>query len=303
MKRYLLKQCCSFIAVLPVIAFAIQEPAVSGGTIAYQKELISALTGKAAIDGGTTFLTQRSSPKERELTVQYLLGQLDKIGVSTSEHRYTTTNSNVFLDLFYAPVRGCNVVGELRATIKDRPYVILGAHYDTERGSPGAIDNATGIALLLAVVKKWARLKERRLNFKVVFFDQEEDDEIGSREYVKMLKKTGIEVHSVHVVDLIGWDADGDQTIALQSPPKKVADVYKTIGGQLGTAIEVFGGAASDNKSFLEHGYATVLVTDELEDMTPYYHSPNDVYDTVDFEYLALSSELVFRTLKALADE
>ncbi len=280
-----------------------QKPAVSEETIAYQKELVSALTGKTSIDGEAAFLKQRSSPDERALTVDYLQSQLNELGAQTTLHTYATTNSNLFLDLFYAPVGGCNVVGELKATSKDRPFVILGAHYDTERGSPGAIDNATGIALILEVFKKWARIKDRTLNFKIVFFDQEEDNEIGSREYVKALREKGTDIHSVHIVDLIGWDSNGNRAISLQSPSEDLEGAYKTIAAEFGISIEVFGGAASDNKPFLEQGYETVLISDESSDTTPYYHSAKDEIDTIDFEYLALTSSLVFETLKKIADE
>jgi Zn-dependent M28 family amino/carboxypeptidase len=204
--------------------------------------------------------------------------------------------------LFYAPVKGVNVVAKLPSTIASRKYVILGAHYDTERTSPGAIDNATGIALILDVVKKISHLKVRNVNFLVVFFDQEEDNEVGSKEFVKTLSDTDKEIESVHIFDLIGWDSNKNRKIAIQSPPAFLQKAYQLNAVNLDISIQVIQGASSDNKSFLREGYNTVLISDEIEDLTPYYHSSKDGINTVDFEYLALITKLVYKTLQVIAN-
>lgn len=294
---------CLLIFILSVKCFAQQDTVHHLETMAFQKDIISKLTGVAPIDGEKNFLSQRSSPKERVLTTAFLNNQLREIGVKSEEQHYTTTNSNILLDLFYAPIKGINVVGELSATVPSNTYVILGAHYDTERTSPGAIDNATGIALILDVAKRIARLKVRNVNFLLVFFDQEEDNEVGSREFVKMLAKTDKEVESVHIFDLIGWDSNGNKRISLQSPPAFLEKAYRDNALDLNIPIQIIPGASSDNKSFLKEGYQTILISDEVEDVTPYYHTAKDDMNTVDFDYLALVSNLVYKTLKAITDE
>jgi hypothetical protein len=289
--------------MLSVNCFAQQDSINNLETVAFQKKIISKLTGIEPIDGKDEFLLQRSSPKERKLTTDYLVAQLNKIGLKAEKQNYVTTNSNIFLDLFYAPVKGVNIVAQLSSTIPSSKYVILGAHYDTERTSPGAIDNATGIALILDVVKKMTHLKVRNANFIVVFFDQEEDNEVGSRQFVKMLNEADNEIQSVHIFDLIGWDSNRNRKISLQSPPAFLETAYQNNAVDLGISIQIVGGASSDNKSFIKEGYKTVLISDEVEDVTPHYHTSKDDISTVDFEYLALISKLVYKTLQTIANE
>lgn len=289
--------------IFTVKCFSQQDSTKLLETVAFQKQIISKLTGIEPIDEKNIFLTQRSSPEERKVTTDYLMAQLNEIDLNVEMQNYATTNSNVFLDLFYAPVKGINVVAELPSTKPSQAYVILGAHYDTERSSPGAIDNATGIALILDVVKKMKHLKVRNVNFLVIFFDQEEDNEVGSRQFVKNFTKAEKVAHSVHIIDLIGWESNKNRKIALQSPPKFLEKLYQKNAHKLDVSIQIIPGASSDNKSFLEEGYKTVLISDEVEDVTPHYHTPKDDISTVNFEYLALISELVFKTLQTIANE
>ncbi len=56
--------------------------------------------------------------------------------------------------------------------------------------------------MVFGVALEVNRLASRARNFLFVFFDQEEDDEVGSRAFVRYLENKRYEVHSVHVVDL-----------------------------------------------------------------------------------------------------
>jgi Zn-dependent M28 family amino/carboxypeptidase len=294
---------CLILVIGSVSCIAQQSTTSNLETMVFQKNIVAKLTGEAPIDGKDTFLTQRASPDERTLTTDYLVAQLSSMGIKSEPQKYTTTNSNLFLDVFYAPVEGLNVIAELPATTSSSTYVILGAHYDTERTSPGAIDNATGIALILDVMQKLKLVESRDVNFLAVFFDQEEDDTVGSREFVKRLKDKERHVHSVHIFDLLGWDSNGNRKIALQSPPTFLEEAYRKNAAELDMLVEVIGGSSSDNRSFLKEGYDTVLFTDEVTDVTPYYHTSEDTMSTVNFDYLAQASKLVFKTLKEIAHE
>jgi hypothetical protein len=66
--------------------------------------------------------------------------------------------------------------------IKGHPCFIT--HFDSRRCSPGGNDNASGVACLLAVLSIWDRTKPARF----VFFDGEEANNMGSRDYVKWLE-------------------------------------------------------------------------------------------------------------------
>ena len=265
-----------------------------------QKEIISRLSGEEAIESNV-FLKQRASGYERKVTVRYLSNYLSKLGWEVENHHYKVPNENFFVDLLVRPVKGVNVVGLLKSTVPSDSYVILGAHYDSERGSPGAIDNASGIALGIVIAQKLKELKKRKVNFIIAFFDQEEDNEVGSRAYAKKIKKEKMNVHSVHIVDLIGWDTDQNRKVVLQSPTSYLEKLYNNQAKLLGIPVRVIGGGASDNLSFLKTGYNTVGVFEDIDDSTPHLHQPTDTYATVNFDYLNSSTQLVYNVLKTIA--
>lgn len=268
----------------------------------YQKEVIAKLTRKEAIKE-SLYLNQRATYKERSLTANYLAEELKNAGWTCELQKYRTPQSNYFLDLFFRPNKGVNVIGKLSASHPTKRHIILGAHYDTERNTPGAIDNASGVALCLALAKMLRRLDHRKYNVLVVFFDQEEDDEVGSEVFVEMIQKTKLDVHSVHIFDLIGWDTDGDSAITLQSSSSEIEDHYLSKARSLGIPIKIIGGASSDNKPFVEVGYPTIHPFEEMEDSTPHYHSPQDTYETVNFQFLANSTLYVSQVLTKILED
>ncbi|WP_350292436.1 M28 family peptidase [uncultured Croceitalea sp.] len=284
------------------ISFGIaQEKDTSISIINYQKEVIAKLTGKNTISKNR-FLRQRASYEERFLSAEYLASELKRSGWSFELQKYRTPQSNYFLDLFFNPNKGINVVGKLLASKPTKKYLILGAHYDSERNSPGAVDNASGVALCLALAKELQQFKHRQYNIIIAFFDQEEDDEVGSNVFVEKIQNENFEVHSVHIFDLIGYDSDNDFALTLQSPAPLLEDVYLRKAKEENISIQIIGGAASDNKPFLEAKYATIHPFEELDDRTPYYHSPQDSYETVNFEFLANTTQYIGNVLSEIIE-
>ncbi|MFD2586763.1 M28 family metallopeptidase [Croceitalea marina] len=260
--------------------------------VSYQKKIISKLTGKEVIDAGI-YLHQRATYKERFITANYLAKELRNLGWFSELQNYRKSQSNYFLDLFFRPNRGNNVVGKLLATVTTKEYIILGAHYDSERNSPGAVDNASGVALCLALAKELKQLEHRNYNVLIVFFDQEEDDEVGSTTYVESIQKKILDVNSVHIFDLIGYDSDGDFALTLQSPTPFLEEIYRSEAEVRKIPIQIINGAGSDNKPFMEAGYPTVHPFEELDDRTPYYHSSKDTYETINFGFLANTTQYI----------
>ena len=269
--------------------------------ISEQQEIISKLTGKSEIKEGV-FLKQRATPKERKIAADYLSEYLSNLGWQLQNHEYKVTNGYPFLDLVLKPMQGINVAGILPATKKSNTYLVFGGHYDTERGSPGAIDNATGIALSLAVASKLKQLDHRKFNCMVVFFDQEEDDEVGSRAFAKMLKNTNKDIHSVHTIDMMGWDKDNNKGIELELPPPELEILYKNLAEEMNIPMYSANVGSSDHKSFIDQGFTAMGICEEYVkgDTTPYYHSSKDAYDTVNFEYLSSSTHFIFQLFKSL---
>ncbi len=247
----------------------------------------------------------RSTPDERAAAALTLADAWETIGLVPRRQAYRMRNVNGLVDLLIGPYRGTNVYTILAASTPDSPYVVVGAHYDSEPDCPGAVDNASGVALVYSVASRLAQLEHRRVNFVLAFFDQEEDDEIGSKAFARFLRSDGWEVHSAHTADLVGWDADGDRAVEVQSPGPYLESLYREAAERLGILLHVTEGASSDNKSFLQAGYRTAAVSEEWfnDDSTPHLHRSTDRYETVDFEYLDSTTELVFEVLKTIAED
>ncbi|MFK7782224.1 M28 family metallopeptidase [Psychroserpens sp.] len=286
------KTIITFYLLFSISSTIAQEKDTVTNIIDYQKEVIAKLTGEKAVVKNR-FLKQRANYKERLLSAEYLASELKKSGWSFEFQKYRTPQSNYFLDLFFQPNKGINLVGKLSATKPTKKHIILGAHYDTERNTPGAVDNASGVALCLALAKKLQELKYRKYNVVIAFFDQEEDDEVGSEVFVQRIQNSNLDVHSVHIFDLIGWDADGDGALTLQSPTPFLERIYQNEAQLRDIQLKIIGGAGSDNKPFLKAGYATIHPFEEMDDSTPYYHSSQDTYETINFEFLEKSTRYI----------
>ena len=265
-----------------------------------QQEVVASLSGVKAIDG--TVLNQRSKPEERRLAAEYLSSQLVEHCWALENHNYKVSNGNIFLDLFFPPMEGINVSAKLAATKPSEEYILFGSHYDSERGSPGAIDNATGVALSMGVAYQLAQLTDRSVNYIVVFFDQEEDNEIGSKAYARMLRKSGKKVLLVNTFDMMGWDSDGNRGIEIELPSEGIEKLYYNEAKKLNIPIQTTKVSSSDHMSFIQEGFNALGTTEEYvqRDTTPHIHKPSDTYDTIDFEFLISSTRLVFNVFNRL---
>ena len=97
---------------------------------------------------------------------------------------YTLTNRNI----------GENYVKNIIVNFNNNSdkKIVIGAHYDNLYGSLGANDNATGVAILIEIVKY---IKENGINknIDIVFFDREEYADRGSEQYIKEVGKENIQ--------------------------------------------------------------------------------------------------------------
>ena len=275
----------------------------------YQRQIIGQLSG-ASVLSNNKIIGSRWSEEERELAAKYLKELLLQLNIKPHEQNYISANLNPAIDLLFGPYRGTNVYGILPAIQPSDEYIILGAHYDTgKRNAPGAIDNATGIALIYSVVKEVAEMKSRDKNIVVVFFDQEEEELIGSQAFLNLIKDKGWNVHSVHCFDMVGWDEDKDKAIEIFSPSESLRSIYKETALAHDIPIHEividpigYDRSSTDFDAFVPSGY-NVIGAGELfyhRDSTPYKDSPDDTFETVDFNYLLSTSNLISDIIKKL---
>jgi hypothetical protein len=211
-----------------------------------------------------------------------------------------------------------NVETEIKGT---RPQIVLvGAHYDSVYGSPGANDNGSGVAALLALARRFAgKPSNQTLRF-VAFVNEEppyfQREDMGSFIYASRCKARGDQISAMISLETIGYfsDAPHSQTY----PSVGLGIFYPTVGNFIGfvgnvpsrallrRAISVFRqqkklpsqGAAlpsfipgigwSDQWAFWHHGYPGIMVTDTAPFRYPHYHAPTDTPDRLDYDRFTL---------------
>jgi Peptidase family M28 len=274
-------------AALPPDAAGCAPTADCDWLVAYQKRIVGALSGNEDIAPGVKLL-HRASVAERNAARQFLMDEFTALGLTPMRHDYTTPSYT-----------GANVIARLDATAGTGETIIVGAHFDGVSAGPGAADNATGVAIVLATARYLKDLPVR--NHPVVFalFDQEELGLIGSKEWVKTL--TPAQIHGAHIFDMLSFDGDGDHAVELWSPSASLLAVYQTHGPAANTPISAVTFQYSDHQAFLDAGIAATGVGEEFvaNDHTPHYHKATDTYANVSFDHLARVSHLALAVLDA----
>jgi len=210
--------------------------------------------------------------------------------------------------------------------------IVVGAHYDTVPGSPGADDNASGVAVLIELARI---LTSEVPSIRFVAFANEEvpyfrSQEMGSWAWAKRARERSEPVAAMLSLEMLGYyrDAPGSQSypppLGFFYPDR--ADFIAFVG-DLGTrdlvrkTIHLFrrhssfpseGVAApvlipgvdwSDHWSFRKHGFPAIMVTDTAFNRYPHYHLQSDTPERLDYERMARVTLGLAAMLRDLARE
>jgi hypothetical protein len=224
----------------------------------------------------------RSTTTQRDAARQYLAAQLTMLGLTPQTHQYAN---------------GANVYATLPATMGSDKQIILGAHFDTVANSPGANDNASGAAVVLAVARYLNETPCRRAPVILAFFDQEELGLFGARAFAQMLDPQ--QTRAVHTIDQVAWDNDNDRRYELELPTPALETEWRAAATALGVTIVTTNTSGTDHQAFRDRGFAAVGLTEEYVggDTSPHRHQPTDTASTVNDEYLRLAAKLTARVL------
>jgi Zn-dependent M28 family amino/carboxypeptidase len=198
-------------------------------------------------------------------------------------------------------------------------YYLLGAHFDTVSGSPGADDNASGVAVLLEVARL-AREAPTAAPWAFVGFTTEEPPAyftqyMGSRVYARQARKNRENILGMLCLESVGYFVQEPDSQQIPLALKFLG--YSTTGNYLGlvanwhsrpllqklekafqaacslpvsTLAVPLGGAfipetrLSDHANFWDEGYQAVMLTDTAFLRNPNYHTPQDTIDTVNLD-------------------
>lgn len=211
-----------------------------------------------------------------------------------------------------------NIETEIRGASPQ--IVVIGAHYDSVFGAPGANDNGSGVAAVLALARRFANKQPRQTLRFVAFVNEEppyfQTPQMGSFVYASRCKARGDQISAMISLETIGYfsDAPYSQTY----PVPALGMFYPTTANFIGfvgnvrsrallrRAIALFRqqgklpseGAAlpsfiagvswSDQWSFWQHGYPAIMITDTAPFRYRHYHEPTDTPDKLDYDRFAL---------------
>jgi len=268
----------------------------------------------------TRDLVTIAGPRHAAAAPEHLARVAQTVATELSEQGFRVTQQPVRHDGRLAD----NVIGDRPG--EDGAHVVLvAAHYDAVRGSPGADDNASGVAALLAVARAVASVRTRSA-VRLVAFAFEEDQQVGSAAYVASLARAEAERIDVAIVtDMIAYcsrdagsqryPAGADALVALATgrAPPTVGSFIGWVGLEdvRGPTLDVLGRAReyvpalevlglvipraaieqvpqllrSDHAPFWSAQIPAIAVGDTAELRNPNYHASSDTVETLDLAF------------------
>ncbi|MCA9000427.1 MAG: M28 family peptidase, partial [Planctomycetes bacterium] len=196
------------------------------------------------------------------------------------------------------------------------PLTVVGAHYDVCDSTPGADDNASGVAVLLELARE-LRIAHPRSPIELVFYALEEPpyfhtEHMGSAHHAKALKAAGTNVRGMIALEMLGYysEEEGSQKypipamaelypsagnfLALVGRPEDqtwIAQVQKAMTADETLPVEtlaaprtVEGVDFSDHASYWDAGFPAVMLTDTAHLRNPNYHELTDTPETLNYE-------------------
>ncbi len=225
-----------------------------------------------------------------------------------------------------------NLICERLGQKKPGEIIIIGAHYDTVLDSPGADDNATGVACLLALIRMLYQYDNQR-TLRFVAFTLEEPpyfgtEQMGSYVHARSCKEQDENIIAMIALEMLGFYTERRGTQKYPFPDMRgqypdrgnfIAVVGNDQSRQLGIDFAeniretslvksesiipistAHGVELSDHSSFWKFDYPAIMLTDTAFYRNPHYHENSDTIDTLNFRYCTRLVFALFYALKKL---
>ncbi|MBE0621160.1 MAG: M28 family peptidase [Burkholderiales bacterium] len=262
-------------------------------------------------------------PEALHAAADYIRGEWRRHGHTVTAQRYTIRE-----------VVSENLEIELAGTAHPSEIILVGAHYDSVQGSPGANDNASGVAALLELGRMLKHTGLRRSVRLVAFVNEEPPffywGEMGSAVYAKAARRRGDDIRIMMSLEMLGAYSDRPKS---QRYPPILGWFYPERGNfiafvsnlasrhALRRAVAAFRAASafpaeslaapgfvpgvswSDQLSFWREDYAAIMVTDTAFYRYAHYHSAQDTPEKIDYARMARVVEGLAQAIVLLAND
>ena len=273
---------------------SVMNQVIADSLYKYERQLCG---DTSAIIGGSAYtITTRHYSKPGNIkAAEYILERFQSYGLTAWYQPITATN--------------INVLAKKTGTKYPNQYVIICGHYDnmpSTTTAPGADDNASGTA---AVIEAARIVSGINLPYTVVFaaWDEEERGLYGSKAYADTARRKGDSIIAVLNFDMIGYDGNNNGALDINTNTASnwlANDFYQcinlyqpTLVPQITTSLN----GGSDHQSFQQKNYSAVLCIEDNSDFTPFYHTVNDTYATLNKPYFLKMTKAGIATLITLA--
>jgi len=260
-----------------------------------------------------------SSPRHLAAVENYIEKEFRSYGLAVENDNFS-----------YRGIRFRNIIGRAGSNPRS-PLIIVGAHFDSVTGTPGADDNASGVAVMLEAART---LIQARLRSPVLFcaFNLEELNMIGSTHFAKKLKAAGAKVNAMISLEMVGYtdNRPGSQKYPIglrwfypeqgnfiavvgnwnsNSLLKKFSRLFRKVPGLPVETLAVPGNGSlipaarlSDHSPFWDLDYPALLVTDTSFFRNPHYHGRSDTIETLDLGFMAKVCQGIVRAVYVMAN-
>ena len=301
-----------FLAIGLFIAYMILMPgkSFSGPTPQFSlDELKAAVNLRKDVNyiAGTIGERNMDHYKGLQDAAQYIEDSLKGLGYGIEEQEYNVEGK-----------RAKNISAEIRGTSRPQEIVIVGAHYDSVHGCPGADDNGSGIAALLEIARELKNTTPARTVRFVAFANEEPPNfwspTMGSWVYAKRSHRLKENIVAAISLETIGMYSEAENS---QHYPPGFSLFFPSKGNFIGfvgnlssrslvrDALSQFrkttqfpsegvaapGGMTgvgwSDHWSFWQEGYPAIMITDTAPFRNPNYHRLSDMPGTLNYDQMA----------------
>ena len=251
------------------------------------------------------------NPEELEKRGEYIEGYLRSCG-------HTVRSQQIeFKGRVYR-----NIVATVEGSRPDLPALLVGAHYDGYWKTPGADDNASGVAVLCETARKLQGAKPVR-RVELVAFTLEEPQTFthiirrGSRHFAREARKRGTAYEGAVILECVGYTSptqrgtgisrlfgmgmpeSGDfLAVVANRPSEPFMKSFLAAASRSVPSLPTVGYAApaqgyllpqlrfSDHSSFWEQDYPAIMLNDTVMFRNPNYHEPSDTPETLDYRFM-----------------
>lgn len=246
-------------------------------------------------------------PRALHAAADYIRGEWTAMGYDVDAQSYRA--NGVLSENLEITLPGTGTPGEV---------ILIGAHYDSVQGSPGANDNASGVAALLEIGRAFARVASDRSVRLVAFVNEEPPffywGQMGSMIYAKAARARGDDIRLMVSLEMLGCysDAPGSQSypallrffypdrgnfvafvsnLRSRKPLRQLVAAFHAHSDFPAESLATFqfvpGVAWSDQLSFWRQGYPALMVTDTAFYRYAYYHTALDTPEKLNYPAMA----------------